>query len=496
MDQVHVVRHKVLVEGRGLRQVAREMGLSRNTVKRYLELAEPVRIESKPRRKPVWEKVQPRIDALLSEAPSWTGGKQRLTATRLHTLLRAEGFDVGVTLVKQGVAEARRRRREVFVPLVYHPGELAEVDFFEVLVEVAGVRRKAWMFVMRLMHSGRDFAWLYSRQDQVSFLDGHVRAFRHFGAVPHRIAYDNLRAAVRKILLGSERELTDRFEALCSHYLFEASFCRPYTGHDKGGVEARGKGIRLQHLVPIPTGNRLDAISTQLLQRLDDGLDGGKDSEGLSRGDRFAVERSRMLPLSSFPFRARLTYSVGVSRRSLARIEGAYYSVPCEWAGLDVTAHVGPDCVEIAGPARVQPLVTVLHPRMAFGERSIDYRHYVRELARKPQAIRQVAAELVRDLGAPFSRAWRALLDAHGPKQAPRILAKVLAHVETRGVTAVGQALDDALARDEPVLLALAPATAPAATVPVQELPQRLRDVEVVTGCAADYDTWLVGGVE
>jgi len=52
---------------------------------------------------------------------------------------------------------------------------------------------------MRLMYSGRDFAWIYERQDQISFLDGHVRAFAHFEAVPARIAYDNLRAAVVRI---------------------------------------------------------------------------------------------------------------------------------------------------------------------------------------------------------------------------------------------------------------------------------------------------------
>lgn len=68
------------------------------------------------------------------------------------------------------------------------PGDLAEADFFEVLVDISGKRQKAWMFAMRLMHSGRDFAWLYLRQDQVCFLDGHVRAFEHFGAVPHRAA--------------------------------------------------------------------------------------------------------------------------------------------------------------------------------------------------------------------------------------------------------------------------------------------------------------------
>jgi transposase len=181
MDQVHVVRHKVLVEGQPIRQVAREMGIARNTVRKYLERPAPVRVEKAPRGRPVREQVLPRIEALLAESPRWTGGKQRLTATRLHKMLVAEGFSVGVTTVKEAVAEWKRRRREVFVPLVYPAGDLAEVDFFEVLVELAGAMVKAWMFVMRLMHSRRDFARLFSRQDKVSFLDGHVRAFGHFG---------------------------------------------------------------------------------------------------------------------------------------------------------------------------------------------------------------------------------------------------------------------------------------------------------------------------
>ncbi len=401
MQQVHVIRHKVLVEGLTVRQVARQLGISRNTVKRYLVLPSPMRVESRPRPTPVLDQVGTRIEAILADSPRWTGRKQRLTATRLHRMLRGEGFDVGVTLVKQAVAEWRRRRREVYVPLVYHPGDLAEVDFFEVLVDLAGRRTKAWMFVLRLMHSGRDFARLYTRQDQVSFLDGHVRAFAHFAAVPHRIAYDNLRAAVRKILVGSERELTTRFEAVASHYLFEPCFCRPATGHDKGGVEARGKGIRWQHLVPIPSGDGLAAINAALLERLDARLDDGHDAEGKTIGARFAVELAHMLPVTEHPFRVRAPYSVGASRRSLVTVEGASYSVPCEWSGLDVMAYVGPDDVEIVGPGGTR----VVHLRKRFGERSIDYRHYVRELARKPQAVRQVAAELVRDLGEPFAAA-------------------------------------------------------------------------------------------
>jgi transposase len=177
VDQVHLLRHKVLVEGRSQRQVAKELGISRLTVRKYLTEAVPIRRETKPRGRPAWEPVKARLEALLAASPQWTGGKQKLTATRLHQLLVAEGHRVGVTLVKEAVAEWRRQRREVFVPLTYRPDDLAEVNFFEVLVDVAGARRKAWLFLMRLMYSGRDFGWIYDRQDQVSFLEGRVRAF-------------------------------------------------------------------------------------------------------------------------------------------------------------------------------------------------------------------------------------------------------------------------------------------------------------------------------
>jgi len=480
MDQVHVVRHKVLVEGRGIRRVAREMGIARNTVRKYLAQALPARVEG-PRVRPVYEKVGARIDALLADSPRWTGGKQRLTATRLHAMLVAEGFTVGVTTVKEAVAEWKRRRREVFVPLVYAPGELAQVDFFEVLVDLHGKRTKAWMFVMRLMHSGRDFACLYAQQDQTAFLDGHVRAFAHFGFVPLRIAYDNLRAAVTKLLVGSERELSPRFEALTSHYLFEASFCRPRTGHDKGGVESRGKAIRWQHLVPIPSGNDLVTMRAELLAR----LDGAYDEE------RFSAERMKSLPLPPRPFDPRRTHTPAVSRRALVCIEGAVYSVPCAWAGLDVTAHVGVDDVAIVGPS-----ATVHHARKRFGERSVDYRHYLRELAMKPQAVRQVAAELVRDLGAPFDAAWRSLVDAHGPKQGARIFAKVLGHVEERGVERVAVTIVAALAKSEPLLLALAPPESRAHVVASDLLPPSLRGVDVAAASASDFDAILLGGAQ
>ena len=485
MDQVHVVRHKVRVEQLSIRRVAREVGISRNTVRRYLKDETPIG-ERRPttRPSPVRDAVGPRLEALLSDSGRWTAGKQRLTAARLHELLRVEGVAVGATVVKELVHEWRRKRQEVFVPLVYRPGELAEVDFFEVFVDIGGERRKAYLFVMRLMFSGRDFAWLYDRQDQVSFLDGHVRAFAHFGFVPRRIVYDNLKSAVRRLLRGSARELTQRFEALVVHYVFEPCFARPRTGHDKGGVEARGKAIRHQELVPIPCGADLDSIAAALLQRLDT-----RFAEG-DRAEQFRCEQEHALVLPTVPFEARATHLVSVTRQSLLRIEGAYYSVPVAWAGLMLTARVGPSVVEITG----REGEVVRHPRMRFGQRSIDYRHYLPELAKKPQALRQVAPELVRDLGEPFASAWQLLVETHGPKEAARAFAKVLEAIVEVGAARIAQRLADALQCREPILLALRTVAPPESTVPVDLLPEVLRGVAVDAPSMSDFDE-ILGGV-
>jgi transposase len=464
MEEVYVVRHRHLVEGVPIRQIAREMGIDRNTVRRYLRGA-PAGV-GKPRGEagaPVRAAVEPRAIEILEDSKRWTEGKQRLTAARLYTMLVGEKYDVGYTVVKQIVREWRRRRKEVFVPLVYKPGDLGEVDFFEVFVEIGGERRKAHMFVMRLMHSGRDFAWLYPRQDQTCFLDGHVRAFAHLGAVPHRLVYDNLKAAVRKILVGSERELAARFLAIANHYLFEPCFARPREGHDKGGVESRGKAIRWQELVPIPSGADLGTISAALLARLD-----------ARTTERFVEEQSRMLPLPSTNFRS------------------AKYSVWSTWARTEVTVYAGIDEVELrcSSDARV-----VVHPRQRFGGRSVDYRHYIRELAQKPQALRQVADELIAALDEPFAAAWRLLVDQHGPKQAARLFAQVLRAIEDRGERDVARDVARALECGEPIQLAVRVQAKEHSAGNAEPLPQRLAEVEVLSGYAADYDV-LLGGVQ
>lgn len=486
MDRIHVVRHKLEVEGKSQREVARELGHSRNTVAKFAASPAPERTPYTPRGKPVLEAVQPRIDALLADWKQNTTRKQRITATTLHKALVADGFKVGVTTVRDYLRELKRQKREVYVPLQWDPGDAAQVDFFEATVRVAGELRKVWLFVMRLVYSGHDFVWLYERCDQLCFLDGHVRAFAHFAAVPRRVIYDNLKPAVAKVVLP-ERELSLRFVALRDHYLFEACFARPGEGHDKGSVEARGKGIRISHMVPIPSGATLGDLSEKLLN---DVTEQGRTRHDRDRDHETAEQRFRReLPLMHClprqPFEARLRVHTTVSSTSRVHVAGAWYSVPTRWHALDVVAYVGVDAVTIrCGDEEVSA------PRQPFGGSYVQQRHYLPELARKPQAVRQNALLLTEELGAPFPDLWRLLVDWHGPRDAARRMARILEMMLAEGESVVRERVRRAIETDTVDRLLLTQKRQPKEVVAV---PNGLEAYEIEESSAATYDA-LLGG--
>ena len=235
------------------------------------------------------------------------------------------------------------------------------------------------------------------------------------------MVYDILTAAVKRIIGLSERELNDRFKALSSHYLYEACFARPGEGHDKGGVEGRGKTIRLQHLTPIVHGKTLAEISLGLQAALDNAHGQAKNHDGRSYGELFDQEQWQMRPLPAQAFDPRIAQPVGVSRSSTVTVQGAVYSTPTTWARLDAMAYIGVEDILLV--CRGEAHRHALQPK---GGRSIQYRHYLPELARKPQAVRQVAPELLTELGEPYGRLWTLLEATHGQMKAARCLSSVL----------------------------------------------------------------------
>jgi len=496
MEQVHVIRHKHFVEGMSARRIALQLGLNRRTVQKYLDQPEPRRTEGGDRAQPVQSIVGPRIDALVEEWTPRLEGKHRLTAPRLHRQLREEGVEVGERTVRRYLAEKRRRAAEVFIPLVHRAGDEAQVDFFEVTVDEGGERRKAWKFLMRLMYSCRDFIHLYDHCDRPCFLDGHVRAFAHFDGVPRRLVYDNLSAAVKRILGLKERELTDRFKALASHFLFEPCFARPRQGHDKGGVESRGKSIRLQHLTPIVSGPDLAAISAVVLHDVDRVWRQRRHDDGRLLCALFEEERVLMLPLPGAAFDPRCMVPAAIGHCSTVKVDAAVYSLPARWARLDAEAWIGASDIRFCCRGE-----ETFRPRQRPGGRRIEYKDYLKELSRKPQAVRQVAPELVAELGEPYRRLWDLLERTHGGRQAGRILAGVLGAVDDHGQALVTAALEEALAagafaaEGSGNLLSITRHLPRRPVLTDTAVPLTLRAVKIEAGCAADYDLLLaVGG--
>ena len=437
MDRVHVIRDKVLREGRSIRSVARELGVSRVTVRKYVEEIAPVRVAAKARSQPAREQVRERFEELWSEWKGRSSAKQRITGSRVHRQLIADGFSISAVTVRRMVRELRLAEAEVFVPLVHRPGDSGQVDFFEMTVRIAGESRKVWMFLLHLPSSGRSFCRLYERCDQLSFLDGHVRAFERLGGLPDRPVYDNLKAAVKRRVAG-DLELSDRFLSLLSHYVLEACFARPGEGHDKGSVERRGQTIRTMYFAPHPEGANLSEISDRVQDLMDTDW----------RASGGASEPLRELPQGAFD--PRLPKTITVRKESTIRVEAALYSVPSQWARRSVQVLIGVDELEIScGTDRIQI------PRIERGGRRIEYRHYLPELAKKPQAVRQIAPELVDELGAPYGHLWDWLSESHGPREAARVLSRVLLAILDHGEQSVGKAISDALEEGRLDLLAL-----------------------------------------
>jgi len=481
MSQVHVIRHKVLIEGRSIRSVAREMHVSRNTVRKYLEESEPRRVERSPRKAPVREEAERRIQKLFEGLEGRLTGKQRLTGTRVVELLREDGFTGGSTVVREVLAERNRKRREVFIPLVHRAGEEAQVDFFEIRVDLRDQRCSVWLFLMHLPFSGYDFVWLYERCNQVAFLDGHVRAFADIGGVPRRMVYDNLTPAVKRVL-GIERELTERFQALVSTYLFEPCFARPGEGHDKGAVERRGQTVRLQFFTPVPSGESLEEIAERVQNQIREAAVEKEVAGGGTVAQRFEQEKRLFSPLPARPFRAERAVPVTATRQSLVTVEGATYSVPSGWARSTVMAYVGVATVRFECRAE-----TVSVAKAAKGARVVSYLHYQEELARKPQAVRQVAPELIDELGEPYRALWNALCERHSERTAARVLAALVGLRAEYGDEQVRSQIQALLSRPR------TPEQTQAAPQQVN-VPARLSSLQIESGVASDYDLLLTAG--
>jgi transposase len=227
VEDKEVIRRAYYVEHKSIRQIQREMGYHRKTIRKALEdVMVPEYSEKAPRPTPALEPVKGIIDHWLAEDAKQPP-KQRHTAKRMYERLKEEyDFSGAESTIRRYVGQVRRQlRNEVFIPLSFAPGQLAQVDFGEAAVCISREQLIAQLFCLRMGYSKQTFVMALPSQSQESFFLGHVKAFAFLGGVPRQLVYDNLKTAVKTVLEGHNRKEQSAFTAFRSHYLFE-SRCR------------------------------------------------------------------------------------------------------------------------------------------------------------------------------------------------------------------------------------------------------------------------------
>jgi len=326
------VRRYVLTQGHSKRSACRKFAIHWRTLEKILNHAQPpgYRRDQSPIPKKL-DKYLPILHQILADdlnAPR----KQRHTSRRIFEVLRDQhGFDGKLTIVSDAVRAWHRVHAQTYVPLSHPPGQ-AQVDFGEATIVLNGQPVKVALFVMSLPYSDAVFIRAYPRECTESFQDGHVRAFAFFGAVPIRISYDNSRIAVKKFVGPRQRELTDGFLRLQSHYLFDEHFCLVRKANEKGHVENLVGYTRRNFLVPIPHVRSLSQLNDHLNQCCFNELKRSLRGKDITKGQRLDEERSAMRPLPTESFQAHRIVLRRANSLSLVRFDRNDYSVPVSWA--------------------------------------------------------------------------------------------------------------------------------------------------------------------
>ena len=384
MEQWVEIRRMVFVEGKSKRSVCQQFGIHWDTLKKILEHSEPpgYRLSQPRTRRKIGPFVEV-IDQILREDKD-VHRKQRHTKRRIFERLRDEfGYTGGYTAVKEVVREHERQHREVFMPLTHPPGE-AQVDFGFADIIHGGQTTRVALFVMTLPYSDAIFCCVYPRECTEAFMDGHRRAFEFFGAVPKRISYDNSKIPIARIVGKRERELTEAFLKLKSHFLFDSHFCLVRRPNEKGHVECLVGFTRRNYLVPLPRVDDFETLNAQLEQKCREDLDRRLRGKATTKAHRLEEERSAMREIPKQSYEARRIERGRSDSLSLVRFDRNSYSVPVAHAHQPITIVAGIDEVRLVADNHL-----IARHQRHWGKEHTQYDpiHYLALLERKPGAL-------------------------------------------------------------------------------------------------------------
>jgi transposase len=440
MDEWIELRRKIRNEQIPLRQLERETGIHRETLRKIRDNSQPPGYR---RTRPIQKsKIGPYLDRIknIIESDKQMPRKQRHTSKKIWETLQSEGFTGGYTIVKDAVREIKKTSKEVFMPLSQRPGE-AQVDFGHALANFNGTLRKVVFFVMSMVHSDAMFVMAFPRECTEAFLEAHVRAFDFFGFVPKRISYDNTRVAITKILTGHKRKHTAEFKRLISHYLFEPHFCNVRRPNEKGIVEGSVKYSRQNFLVPVPQVKDYDELNKLLRDCCKSDLDRilrGKCS--LSKKQLLAEDCIAAIALPDDRFDYRKTSSTFAGSESLVRYDTNDYSVPVSSAHHQVTVKTSVSFIEIY---RQDKLIAIHHRCWDRECQIFEPMHYLELLERKPGSLDH--ARPLEDWHLPDCfNTYRRYLETHRDNGTKEYI-QILLLLNKYSVTQISRAINKAL---------------------------------------------------
>ena len=395
VETIRKIRLSVHRDGRSIRQTAKDLHLSRNTVRKAIRTQETAfhyKRSTQPR-----PKLDPFVDSLEGrlEEDKKLPKRYRRTAQVLFEELQLEGYEGGYDSVRRYVQQWRREQKvlseQVFIPMVFEPGEAFQFDWSHEWVEMGGIRCKVKVAHLRLCNSRLFLCVAYHRETQEMVFDAHIRAFEFFGGVCRKGIYDNLKTAVNKILKGKERNFNNRFVQLCSHYLYEPIGCTPGAGWEKGQVENQVGLARRRFFTPQLKVKDFRELNKILKERC---IAWAKTHKHPTRRDKtvweiYEEEKPYLISLPP-PFDGYGERPARVSPTSLVTYDRNRYSVYCNHVGRTVQLRVYADRIVIVKDGEV---VGDHEREFGRGKTVFDPWHYLPALERKPGALRN---------GAPF----------------------------------------------------------------------------------------------
>ena len=444
LETIGRIRREHFGKGKSIKEIARDLRISRNTVRKVLRSGETsfsYERETQPR--PKLGRWKGEIDKLLAANASAVS-RERLTLIRIFEALRALGYEGGYDAVRR-YAKAWSRKHsgataDAYVPLSFAPGEAYQFDWSHEIVVMDGVTATVKVAHMRLCHSRMMFVRAYPRETQEMVFDAHDRAFAFFRGACARGIYDNMKTAVDAIFVGKDRQYNRRFLQMCSHHLVEPVACTPASGWEKGQVENQVGLVRERFFTPRLRVKNYDELNAFLLDKC---IAYARTHAHPERPDQtiwdvFEEERPKLVPHRG-RFDGFHALPASVSKTCLVHFDTNKYSVNASAVGRPVEIQAFADRIVI----RQDGLVVAEHAR-AFGRDKTIYDpwHYVPVLAKKPGALRN---------GAPF-KGWvlpgalgRVRQKLAGSDDGDRQMVKILAAVLCDGLSAVEEACAQAL---------------------------------------------------